>query len=127
MNSLQKSISKMKYIMLDFRAFRVSQKTNEIEKEVELTIDSFLKDCAKTKEKSFIVFYDNRAKDINFYYKNDYGNSSKELTFPKDLKSYIYPINMLMVFKSLEEKYRRYGYKVKYNIFFGILSFDLNE
>lgn len=114
-------------MIFDFDEYRKFEKGNDIEKEVELTIDSFLRDCAKTKEKSFIVFYDNRAKDINFYYKNNYGNSSKELTFSKDLKSYIYSINMLMVFKSLEEKYRRYGYKVKYNNFFRVLRFDLNE
>lgn len=117
----------MKYMMLDFRAFRVSQKTNEIESIISSAIDSFLKNYVKNKEKSFIVFYDKFEKDINFYYKNDYGNNLKELTFSKDLKSYIYPINMLMVFKSLEEKYRRYGYKVKYNNFFRVLRFDLNE
>lgn len=116
--------------MLNFEAFKEAQKTNDIERELEVAINIFLKTYVKNNEKSFAVFYDNGEKNIKFYYDYEdknfvevFKNPTEIFEFSENLKGYIFALNLMAVLKNLEEKYRNYGYKVEYFALYRLLRF----
>lgn len=114
-------------MIFDFDEYRELEKGNDVEKELKLAIDSFLKDCVKNNKKFFVMFYDDNEKNIKFYYDFRYGNVAKVFEFSEKLKSNIWLLGIMLTFKNLEEKYKANGYNVEYNRIYRVLCFDLNK
>lgn len=117
----------MSDMIIDFDEYRELEKGSDIEKELELAIDSFLKDCAKNNKKFFVMFYDDNEKNVKFYYDFRYGDVVRGFEFSEELKSNIWLLGIMLTFKNLEEKYKENGYEVEFNRIHRILRFDLNE
>lgn len=105
--------------MLDINEFRKMQKENDpinrLKKEIEKSIDSFLKKCTKENQNIFTVFYNyENNKCIEFYYRFDKNTKPDEIvSFSKDLEPIIYTKNINSIFEELKVKYEKGGYNVE--------------